>query len=1020
MADRAQTRHETKQQPDDLRSRVILIAGVLAIAVLVLLLKRPAFRLGLDLQGGSRYVFRLQPDEDALAEQETPDSLYFETLAIVRERIDPNGTLEPVLRLEGPNKDRLIVEIPGISDAEGDDAGSATLDAVVDGAIGVGAKIPVSGLEGSFPPEGGVLLIGEEQIAYTFFSGTAFTLSERGVKGTEITDHAAGDTVELLSTNSILNRIQNLAKLSFEIVVEGGADSATILSEVGTSIAAEREKLNTWLEANPTAVNLRGFNSLSAEQGGPHASLRWIPDRLTKAEREVQVAPRSLAQRAMPLLRFREHPSYAEEDWAFTGDRLAATFATSDGLGMPAVGFELRSEWASTFGKFTETFVDNQMAIVLDEEIVSAPNLNSRIDQNGIIQGDFTVEEVKEQVATLRAGSLRLRPVLEHEEAVGPTLGAGYVRRGWISGLLGIGLVMVFMAAYYKRLGLFAALSLAANIFLLMAGLALMDATLTLPGIAGIVLTVGMAVDANILIFDRVREEMDNGRNIKQAAKNGFDKAFVTIIDANLTTLLTALVLYNVGTGPVKGFAVTLAIGILTSLFAALVITRSLVQYSLTKGAKELTMGRWLVNANYDWIGKGRTAVIGSLVAIAVGLGLFTLLPRTDKWGIDFLGGVELVVRTEEGQAAQTMRDRVGALDGDIAGADVTPILATGTGGGNYTDFRLTFKTASSDEAEGDLGGVFKEQLRRELGDLLQAGPIEISDGENARLYFEEAHPATEIAAAIEGLGLTEVSVTEDPNRSRAYDITGTRPVGLTDGQLASGIQTAFRGVTDTNGRKFALANPIPSSTSVSAQVVDKLQDKAILALIVSMFAIVLYIRARFAEYAYGFAAVVAVAHDVLITLGAIALMQTLGLLQLELSLAMIAAFLTIIGYSLNDTIVIFDRVRENRPRMEKPLSEILNISINQTMSRTVLTSITTVMVVVILFVANAGTGNTLEGFAFAMLIGLIAGTYSTIFIACPALLFFERRHREKMDRLRANAVAPKPKSEPSNATASA
>ena len=1005
MSEPTRTRQEKKQQPEDLRKLTVTIAIVLGIAALFLALKRPPFRLGLDLQGGSRYVFRLNPDEEQVSVGEDPQSLYFETQSIIRERVDPDGTLEPVIRLESDN-DRLIVELPGLDELQGKHA-KGLLQDPIDDSVGVGSTISLQdGYTGEFPPDGGTLLVGAEQIDYSRFDGTSFVIEQRGALSTPITDHVAGSDVELISTNAILNRIQNLGKLSFEIKLRDGDDSATILSEAGTTLGEERAKLDAWLEQNPAATTLAAFNRLPAEEGGPNAAVRWVPEELRR-DAEGRIADtRTLGERAVPLMRHKYHPTYAEEDWTFTGDRLARVFGTQNQMGLPAVGFEIRPEHASKFGRFTGTFTNNQMAIVLNEEVVTSPNLNSRIDQNGIIEGDFTNEEVRELVQVLRTGSLRLRPELEHEERVGPTLGAGYVKRGWVSGLMGIAVVLVFMAVYYRRLGMIAGLSLSANIFLLMAGLSVMDATLTLPGIAGIILTVGMAVDANILIFDRVREEMDNGRNIKQAAKNGFDKAFVTIIDANLTTLLTAIVLFIVGTGPVKGFAVTLMIGILTSLFAALVITRVLVQFSLARGTKAFPMGRWMVEANYDWMGKTKLAMTVSAVAIVAGLTLFTVLPEKDKFGIDFLGGVELQLRTEEGQTAQVIRDRLAEFEGDLGQAEVRPVLASQVEGDRYTEFRLTFKSVESSASEG--GGEFEEQVRRDMGDLLQRGPIELTDpsGEALRLYFDEVHPESEIAGRLETLGLTEVAVAEDPERPRAYDVTAALPGGLDPLTLQSQIQTAFKDQTDSNGREYVLATAVPSSTTVGAQVVGELRDKAVLAILVSLFAIVLYIRARFAEYSFGFAAVIAVVHDVLITLGVISLFLWLGLLNLELNLSMIAAFLTIIGYSLNDTIVIFDRIRENRPRMEAPLREVLNVSINQTLSRTILTSITTIFVVVILFAANVRTGNTLEGFSFAMLVGLIAGTYSTIFIASPALEFFERRHAERLARARSAAPA--------------
>jgi SecD/SecF fusion protein len=626
-------------------------------------------------------------------------------------------------------------------------------------------------------------------------------------------------------------------------------------------------------------------------------------------------------------------------------------------------------------------------------------------------------------ITVLRSGSLPLRPILESQEKIGPSLGEAYIQRGMLSGILALIAVVGFMIFYYRRLGIFAVLSLTANVVLLLGVLSFLQATLTLPGIAGLLLTIGMAVDANILIFDRVREERDNGRNIKQAAKNGFDKAFVTIIDANLTTLITALILREVGTGPVRGFAVTLTVGILTSLFAALVITRVLVHLSLEKDAKEFEIGRWFVTASYDWMSKAKTALFGSVLAIIAGVTLFVSLDRDQKLGLDFTGGVTMTFRLAEPMDRDAVTERVAALGDNLAKAEVKPMLLSSDGDGNYSDYRLTLKvSAAADEGEGEgdaVVGLIESQVRVGLADILQPEPLTATVAEDGSttlgLYFEQDHDAEDIASVLSGLtlqdgsalGLTGVTVNALDVRDGAYSATAQAPVGFDASRLKSIAQTALSRSSDSANAPYRLADPIPSSSKVGAQVVDELRDKAILALVISLFAIVLYIRARFAEYSYGFAAVVALVHDVLITLGVMSVMMLTGLVEVELSLTMIAAFLTIIGYSLNDTIVVFDRVRENRPRMEASLEEILNRSINQTLSRTVLTSLTTLAAVLILFLFNVRTGNALEGFSFAMVVGVLVGTYSSIFVASPALMFFEKRAAAKAAKQGGNQASP-------------
>jgi SecD/SecF fusion protein len=996
---------------ENVQRKLILIASLLGISVFLLVFND--FRLGLDLQGGTRYQFVLDTSE--VGSQEDPGELQAQVLRIVRERVDPEGVKEPIIRPMG--LDRIVIEVPGLDDLQGEGATASLAEALPRDAT----QLVLDNNEGQaagFSGGGGLVLIGNEQVRYaskreqTLEDGGRLVVLEnlkRGQFGTERVEHGANTAVTQQATNEIQNAIENLGELQFAIVaLDADVNDSTLPSDLRTSLATEQNKLGTWFEGNPNGT-LDAFNRLAGTPEGPSPLIRWIPSKQSVA---ADGTPIPLADRAVPILVTQKHPEYENKDWLFDGSRLESAYPASDDLGYPAVGFKWKSEAGSDFYDFTDEFQpDHSLAILLNGEVESAPGLqNGAIGQQGIIQGRYTDDEVREMITVLRSGSLPLRPILESQEKIGPSLGEAYIQRGMISGLLALVAIVGFMIFYYRRLGVFAVLSLTANVVLLMGVLSFLQATLTLPGIAGLLLTIGMAVDANILIFDRVREERDNGRNIKQAAKNGFDKAFVTIIDANLTTLITALILREVGTGPVRGFAVTLTVGILTSLFAALVITRVLVHLSLEKDAKEFEIGRWFVTASYDWMGKTKTALVGSAIAIVAGVALFVSLDRDQKLGLDFTGGVTLTFRLAEPMERDAITERVAALGENLAKAEVKPMLLSSDGEGRYSDYRLTLKvSAATDGAEGDsVVGLIESQVRVGLADILQPDPLTATvagDGTATfDLYFERDHDTDDIAGVLSSLalqegsqlGLTDVTVTDLDSRIGAYSATAKAPIGYDAARLESVAQTALSRSSDSANAPFRLADPVPSSSKVGAQVVDELRDKAILALVISLFAIVLYIRARFAEYSYGFAAVVALVHDVLITLGVMSVMMLTGLVDVELSLTMIAAFLTIIGYSLNDTIVVFDRVRENRPRMEAPLEEILNRSINQTLSRTVLTSLTTLAAVLILFLFNVRTGNALEGFSFAMVVGVLVGTYSSIFVASPALMFFEKRAAQK------------------------
>jgi SecD/SecF fusion protein len=501
-------------------------------------------------------------------------------------------------------------------------------------------------------------------------------------------------------------------------------------------------------------------------------------------------------------------------------------------------------------------------------------------------------------------------------------------------------------------------------------------------------------VDANILVFDRLREEREKGRGPKQAAKAGFGLATSAIVDANVTTFLSALVLYKLGTGPVRGFAATLMIGIATSVFAALVTTRVFVHWALARGAQNFRMGRWLADANFDFLGKTRIAFACSTFVCVGGLVGFLLLPEEEKLGIDFTGGFEAQLETERPQSMDTMRAHVAAIPGIGATAEVKPLLNSAQQGGTYTQFRLQFKKTRDAALQGE---ELVPQIQEALADVLLADPIRVTltpAGDTARIEAELlfAEPPTEVEAeaALEAAGFRDVSISVG-ERVGSLVASASAARGREPDEIERAIEAAF-----PVGGPFAFAKPVPSSSQVGPQVVGELRDKALLALAASLFVTVLYIRVRFAEYSFGIAAVVALVHDVLVALAALALGNHLGIVNGEINLAMIAIFLTIIGFSVNDTIVIFDRVRENLPRSDLPLRDVLNKAINETLARTIATSLTVFLAIAVQYAFNAGTGNVLESISFAMIFGTLSGVYSSLFISNPVFLWLENRSMKK------------------------
>ena len=673
-------------------------------------------------------------------------------------------------------------------------------------------------------------------------------------------------------------------------------------------------------------------------------------------------------------------------------------FPSYDEYGFPAVGFEIALLRQNDFEAFTTEHEGARMAIVIDNEIVTDPVLNSPLSSGGIITGGsfgFTQAEVTSLVQVINSGSLDLEPRFEDRATVGASLGAEYVKLGLLSVLIGLAAVLAFISAYYRRLGVFAAFSLVFNLVLLMGSMAMLQATLTLPGVAGIILTVGMAVDANILIYERIREEILRGRRAAQAAVDGFKNATSTIVDANVTTLLTAIILYQFGSGPVQGFATTLSVGIITSMFSALVFTRVLVHFAVEKGVDEWKMMRLVNDTNIGFMKLAKKTAVVSLLFICGGVAFFSSLPKVDKYSIDFLGGNSMQLVTRAPETQESVFAAISGLGDIFQDAKVQPLLSSAEDGG-YRKFQVEFK-AEGTKTDRDVTSQYRELVATGLADILAPNRFTFDprgDGATSgTVYFEGQHSAADVQAALTGAALGEVTVTAtngsaDAARTFAFTCSSTD----SETQIGQRIVDAFASRRDAGGRSFELAQPIPQSEAVGPQVVQELRDDAILAIILSLFVIVMYIRFRFAEYSFGFAAVVALVHDVLITLGFLALAIQSNLINAQISLVMIAAFLTIIGYSLNDTIVVFDRIRENRPRMKGALSEIIDKSINQTLARTLLTSVTTLLSVAILFALNVGSRNDLEGFAFAVMVGVVVGTYSSMFVASPALLLLEER----------------------------
>jgi SecD/SecF fusion protein len=984
---------------DNLNRKLILIFGALAIAVIALALL--PFRLGLDLQGGTRLTYSVDL-EKARAEELIPsgqtDADAIEAIIDVwRERVDPKGVAGVTMRKEGSN--RIVIELPGSASLVAKKASSALAEDFVIGetvesdssqlvlAEGTGA--------GDFPQSGGRITVDGKLMRYGKRVGQRL-LSVSFVDPADRGTITAGSGTELEASDPWRALIENTGRMEVLIHASREDAAATAEGDPGFDLTAETDKAKEWARANPNA-SITDYNGLLADanEGKALGRLRFFPRVLDATNVNTELADRLVALIVE-----------ADPNWIFSGSDFTRVFGSFDQNGRPAVGFDIATNRQADFEGFTTEHEGQQMAIVIDNEIVTDPNLNSPLRTGGIITGGafgFQQTEVNELVNVLNSGSLDLEPNFEDRETVGATLGATYVKKGFFSVVLGLVGVLVFIAVYYKRLGMYAALSLVFNILLLMGAMAVLQATLTLPGVAGIILTVGMAVDANILIYERIREEALKGRRAAQSAKDGFANALSTIVDANLTTLITAVILYKFGSGPVQGFATTLIVGILTSMFSALVVTRVLVHFALEKGADRWNMARAVQDTSIDFMGLAKKTIVVSLLLIVGGVAFFASIPKIQKYSIDFLGGNSMQMTTAKAETQESVSAKIASLGDVFASATVQPLLSSAVDGG-YLKFQVEFK--SEDTADAAAAGRYRAEVEDKLAEFLAPNRYVLDDaageGTGGTIYFENEHSQADIEGRLNGAAMGTVTVAAGANsREFRFDTPDEFSANVVGQKILDAFaKTKDRDNKDTNGREYVLAQPIPQSASVGPQVVQQLRDDAVLAIILSLFAVVMYIRFRFTEYSYGFAAVLALLHDVLVTLGFLALAIKTQLINAQVSLVMIAAFLTIIGYSLNDTIVVFDRIRENlRPLSGKiKLSDIINRSINQTLARTVLTSLTTLITVLILFFFNVGSRSDLEGFAFAVIIGVIVGTYSSMFIASPALLWLEGKRLAKLE----------------------
>jgi SecD/SecF fusion protein len=808
-------------------------------------------RLGLDLQGGMHLVLKVDLDKAAensldFAAQDLKNNLKEQRISMVQTVSgDPKKIIFTLPNVDSVDKVQKLVE---------DDF--PNLD------------INIQSEEGSFPRV--TLALKQDQVDFINKNAVNQSLEiirnridQFGVAEPVIVRQGKDEIIVQLpgvkDPKRALTLIGQTAQLQFKVVDDSGVNLPALINQAITAgqwkDGESRDKLNMALK-------------------------RFLPND-TQVYFEKEKDKQTGSEIKTPLL--------LHNQVLMTGEMVKdAQVRVGGSFNEPYVSLDLTGRGGKVFGQVTSKNVNKRLAIVLDDVVRSAPVIREKIlGGSAQISGSFTYEEASDLAIILRVGALPAPVSIVQNLTIGASLGQDSINKGLSSGLLGTALVILFMIFYYRLSGIIANAALVLNMVFLFAGLAALQATLTLPGIAGIILSIGMAVDSNILIFERMREEFDLGKSVHSGVEAGFDKAFWTIVDSHVTTLITSFALFLFGTGPIKGFAVTLILGVSINLFTTLFCTKmvydSLYYKKLLRPLKFLHLIR---KPNIDYMKLRRITYTFSAVMVLLGIFSFVQLLRGQgNIGVDFSGGS--LLQYQASQPYELEKVRKVFAQSELSGVDLQPVTS---------ENRLIVKIKKSEQIVG-------------------------KDAETITAFLNDKLPEYHFS--------------------------------------------------------------LESQSEIGASVSDTLKTKAMQAVLISMIGVVVYIALRF-DYRFGMAAAIATFHDVIFVLG------ICWLLNIEITLLIVTALLTLAGYSLNDTVIVFDRVRENvRKQNQSPdLGPIINASVNEVMSRTVATALTTAMALLPLYFLG---GTVIHDFSFALLVGIVVGTYSSIFVASPLLMLWQK-----------------------------
>ena len=809
-----------------------------------------------------------------ILKQETDDALAA-SFNIIRSRIDHFGVVQPNIQ-RMPNSNRILVELPGVKEPE---------------------RVRKL-LQGTASLEFWTTYNGQELLPALQRADMAVKAYKNAHKEVEVKAEAKNDAPALAAELSEESKAEAVARFTREhnpllaLLNPAYAGGAV----VGAATAADTVAINKYL-ALPEVRDC--FPS--------DVRFKWgiKGDKLADGQFFLYAIKVERADGKAPL--DGSVISDARATYAQTGANAEVSMAmNSNGI----------TEWAQLTGEN----VGKCIAIVLDGYVYSAPVVRGKIEGgNSSISGDFTIQEAQDLANVLKSGKVPAPARIIQDTVVGPSLGQESINAGLMSFLLAFLLVLLYMGLFYRTAGWVSDIALITNVFLLMGCLVSFGSVLTLPGIAGIVLTMGMAVDANVIIFERIKEELRGGKGIHAAIKDGFSNAYSAIIDGNLTTIITGVILFIFGNGPVQGFATTLVIGILTSLFCSIFITRLIIEAIVAKRGKCAFSYKWsenlLGNVKFDFIGKRKFAYVVSGIIILAGVA--SLVFHGLNYGVEFTGGRTFVVRFDQNVTAEQVR---GALDGSFDDADAAKSSFEVKQYGNENQMRIVTQYKYDDTSE-----ATTEEVETILYNALKP------------LY--------------------------------GYDIT-------LDG---------FRSTQDDQ-------NGIISAEKIGPAIAKDMTMGASLSILFALIAIGLYITFRFRKWQWAAGATIALIHDAFMVIAMFSIFYSVMPFNLEINQAFIAAILTIIGYSINDTVVIFDRIRENLvlyPKRDE--KENLNSALCSTLMRTFNTSGTTLVTLLAIFIFG---GETIRGFVFALIIGVVVGTYSSLFIASPLAYDMQKKNK--------------------------